>query len=88
MTWDSNCADRMMGLHSLASSAQQIREETLKDDRLFAKSRERHSIEVTKMGPDTTHHPETFILHDSSQLSVHLTVDIDNASTSDSCLEI
>lgn len=70
-----------MDLQSLVSSAQKTRDETLENALLFAKSKERHLVELMTIGADATQHPRSFSFRDSTQLSTHLANDTDESSS-------
>ena len=73
MAFDRDGRDQVMDLHSLASSALQTRAETINNEQLFAKAKERHLLELMIVDSDATQRPQNYSFRDSTQLSAHLT---------------
>jgi hypothetical protein len=88
MAFDRDGCDQVMDLHSLASSALQTRAETIKNEQLFAKAKERHLIELMIVDSDTTQHPRNYSFQNSTQLSAHLACESNVSTNSSSSFEI
>lgn len=88
MAFDRDSRDQVMDLHSLASSALQTRAETIKNEQLFVKAKERHLLELMIVNSDATQHPQNYSFRNSTQLSAHLASESNVSPHANSSLEI
>jgi hypothetical protein len=74
--------------YSLALSYTQTRSCILNNARLFAKSKEKHLVELTELDLDQSEDPKTHTFTDASQLSEHFCQDESNVVHHNPAMEI
>jgi hypothetical protein len=74
--------------YSLALSDSQARSRILHNSRLFSKSKEKHSVELTRLDPNQSTDPETYTFTEASQLLEHFRQSDSNAVHHNAAVEI